>query len=852
MASYAPPVEDVPIFNLENWTVQDTNGLTEAEGDLRYLLKKQPDVATALETFNQGISTNSILAYGGNLSIGNIGSTIYLYGNTVVANVSNLDVFDAQITVNKGGLVPTNAGIQVDSSNIIVSSLLNDANADWVLSSSNNRIYLDSIGEKTANATITAINPITINDGSGSSSQLEPAFLCVQNGSDRGGMKLTPSTDFCMGTFNALDLHIKTNNTNRIDIDGTNGNVTISSTLPSTGSTTGALVVAGGVGVGGNYYSAGSGYFNGGDLGTLTNTNLSLKTNNTVRAQINGSSGDFYVTSSTSSSSTTAGAIRTLGGISCVKGVHIGEGANIGNTTAYALFLNSSIGVGNIGCSIQNSGNGNTVIQPQHQGVAWRNTYLNNSGGLVAIGSSTPPNATDKLYVNGTSNINGSLFVVNDSNVFNETVRGNLIVSGNIIGNISPSNILGNLTVNNQLFVKSTNLATDTTTTGAIVCSGGISLAKNIYAGGDLQTAGNIITSSNTDNALQIIGGGSITKNLFVTGNIQGNANITISGSGNITNSTGNIISGKLLVGTNAPFENAPVKIQNSTSLDTAVNGTVSGNVYNLLALTNSVRSFVFGGGDGSDNVALYLGGSGGVANDPDMFCRWDTNGRMMIYPPASGNIVGPNSGDLFTCRGNANISSNLTVIGTANISGNIRTTNALTTLNNFTTGRFFKIDSSLSNTVNIKVLCKDGSTQDNDVSIACQNGNSSTVSRGNCSIFSDYLFYGSVAHTPTEFKSYANENTFTGNITTNAIQFNTQPQFVMEKGILASGTTAITFVNNFTATPSLICTALDTTNSGIIVNIVDIDSNGANIRLKNTGNSVVSRIVHYIAMGNI
>lgn len=220
---YPPPKEPEALFNASNWNDPSTGSLSQEEADQRYLIKVVPDTAQSFETFGGGISTNLITALNGNMQIGNIGSTVFFVGNTLIANVQTLDVTDAQILVNKNGVTPLDAGLQVESGGNIVSSLLNNAQADWVLSSANNRMYLDSIGEKTANATVTFINPITVDDSSGSLSKMEASFICVEKGMDRGGMKLTPSTDFCFGTFNNLPLHLKTNNTTRATFDGANG-----------------------------------------------------------------------------------------------------------------------------------------------------------------------------------------------------------------------------------------------------------------------------------------------------------------------------------------------------------------------------------------------------------------------------------------------------------------------------------------------------------------------------------------------------------------------------------------------------------------------------------------------------
>lgn len=99
-----------------------------------------------------------------NISIGNASSNITLYGNTTYVNVTNLEVDDANILVNKNGITPLNAGLQVESSGSIVSSLLNDSSGDWVVSSTNNKIYVDEISEKTVGHDVVFGSGISMKD----------------------------------------------------------------------------------------------------------------------------------------------------------------------------------------------------------------------------------------------------------------------------------------------------------------------------------------------------------------------------------------------------------------------------------------------------------------------------------------------------------------------------------------------------------------------------------------------------------------------------------------------------------------------------------------------------------------
>jgi hypothetical protein len=96
MASYKPPLEQLPIFDnsVFNNTTSTTNGtyLTTTQANLLYLRKTFPDTATALETFSAGISLGTT----GTITCGTpaTDSTIY---NTIVNSIANQTVTQSLI-----------------------------------------------------------------------------------------------------------------------------------------------------------------------------------------------------------------------------------------------------------------------------------------------------------------------------------------------------------------------------------------------------------------------------------------------------------------------------------------------------------------------------------------------------------------------------------------------------------------------------------------------------------------------------------------------------------------------------------------------------------------------------------
>ena len=92
MASYQPPSEFLPIFDNTVFTATNptssSGGLTLAQANLLYLRKNYPDICTALETFNGGISTTFLNASGNINASGTITGTS-IYGNPITTSIQS-------------------------------------------------------------------------------------------------------------------------------------------------------------------------------------------------------------------------------------------------------------------------------------------------------------------------------------------------------------------------------------------------------------------------------------------------------------------------------------------------------------------------------------------------------------------------------------------------------------------------------------------------------------------------------------------------------------------------------------------------------------------------------------------
>lgn len=120
MSAYNPPTYyfNGIGFNSSFYTV--TTGLTQSQANALYLKKTTPDTATAIETFNAGIKTNSILQRSNaTLFIGDDINTISFltpnllmgdFGGTVSITPSILNLGDGIANINVGGTTSAGSG----------------------------------------------------------------------------------------------------------------------------------------------------------------------------------------------------------------------------------------------------------------------------------------------------------------------------------------------------------------------------------------------------------------------------------------------------------------------------------------------------------------------------------------------------------------------------------------------------------------------------------------------------------------------------------------------------------------------------------------------------------------------
>jgi hypothetical protein len=327
---------------------------------------------------------------------------------------------------------------------------------------------------------------------------------------------------------------------------GTTSTFVILNTTSSTSTTTGALQVRGGAGIGGDLYVGGTIY------GSIAGQ--------TAGASTTGTTSTFVILNTTSSTSTNTGALQVRGGAGIGGCVNIGGSVTIGNTASFGSITGvSSIVVANITVT----GSLNAPNLTYNSGTFQSQVFITNT-------SSSTSTTTGALVVTGGVGIGENL------NVGGVVTVGNTASSGSITGvsSICAQNVTvtGNLTAPNLTFTSGTfktpvvvsNTASSTSTqSGAVIVTGGLGVGGAVYAssfvtqGGlgsisgvayittlnltatnSILVSGTINSTSTNSGALVVTGGAGIGGDLYVGGNVYGSNGQVIGAASTGTTST--------------------------------------------------------------------------------------------------------------------------------------------------------------------------------------------------------------------------------------------------------------------------------------------------------------------------
>lgn len=283
--------------------------------------------------------------------------------------------------------------------------------------------------------------------------------------------------------------------------------LTITGSQNATSETTGALQVAGGMGVVQDLYVG----------GTLTCTDIVYKASE-------------IVTNTEDSTSLTTGALQVAGGAAITKALNIGGALSIYNTTPATSYDTGSLIVGGGSSFASDAFFGGDVTVAgsiKYLGTLLTSTAESTSitTGCLVLGGGV--GIAKKLNVGGYIEAPG--LTLTEANASTSATTGDLVVAGGIgIGN--NVHVVGNVVVNGYTDTKSLRITSSgnstSVTTGALTLSGGLGVSQDVFIGG--------ITNITTTTANQLTLGHDAAN--YVTFNVDSGGDLGIDASGNNVN----------------------------------------------------------------------------------------------------------------------------------------------------------------------------------------------------------------------------------------------------------------------------------------------------------------------------
>ena len=447
------------------------------------------------------------------------------------------------------------------------------------------------------------------------------------------------------------------------------GNLNLVNTTAATSTGTGALIVAGGAGIGGTVVAAqinstGNVLGQAGTFNALTvNGNESVTgylnvTGNVLASAISGAS--LNVSGNISTAQLNAGQINTTGNVLAQNGVF--NAVTVNGNESVTGYLNVTGNV--LGATATFS---SATVNGALTATGLTTTAgINSSANVLATGG-----VFNALTVNGNESVTGYLNVT--GNVLASAIIGaSLNVSGNVLGAAATFNSLqinGNESVTGYLNVTG-NILGATASFGAINSTGYINTSGNISTpqlnAGQINTSGNILSAGAVLNALTVNGNESVTGYLAVTGNVIAGlaqfASINATPIGNATPSTGvftTLTAGQVSSGfignTGTAFTGASINVTGNVLSTGAVhnaltvNGTAAattftatGNIIAGLAQFASINATPIGNATASSGAFTSLSATGTVYANATTASTTATNGALVVAGALglSGNLV--------------------------------------------------------------------------------------------------------------------------------------------------------------------------------------------------------------------
>jgi uncharacterized protein Veg len=397
------------------------------------------------------------------------------------------------------------------------------------------------------------------------------------------------------GSINGATIGVSSPSTGAFTTLTASGVLSITSTVESVSTITGALVISGGVGIAKNTYIGGNVNVSGTTSITNTTDSSSSITGSvilsggvgiakklyigstlnvagaTLLSNTLGISGVTSVTDTTQSTSTITGATVISGGLGVARAVNIGGTLNVAGITSITDTTQSTSTI--TGATVISGGLG--VSKATYLGgilnvIDTTQSTSTITGAIVISGGLGVAKAT---YLGGTLNVTG-VTSITDATQSTSTITGATIISGGL-GVVKNTNIGGTLNVAGITYLIDTTQSS-ATTNGSLIVSGGMGIAKNVYIGGAVNISDTTQSSSTITGSLVASGGLGIAKNAYIGGtlNVAGVTTITNTTQSTVSTNGALVVSGGLGIAKDV-FIGGSLSIgANFSAVDLSVSGT--------------------------------------------------------------------------------------------------------------------------------------------------------------------------------------------------------------------------------------------------------------------------------------
>ena len=461
-----------------------------------------------------------------------------------------------------------------------------------------------------AKVNLSNVSQLTITDGVNSSVIL-PTSVSVGSLVLSGGSLVTNSGNLTLdpaGTLTTINSDLHVNGTASIS-----GITDISNQSASTSTTTGALIVSGGVGIGQNLYVGGALYQQGQQVLTTASVNqfanqtsitagtdiaVSTSTGNitisntstlqTVTGRGNSTTNTILILNATAAGSTNSGALQIVGGVGIGQDLYVGgslyqNGQQVLTTASVNQFANQTSITAGTDIAVSTS-TGNITISNTStlQTVTGRGATTTNA---ISVTNATIATSTNSgaLQVVGGVGIGGNLYVGGEIVAQKLTIQLTTVTTTEV-------------TTDDIISTYNTTNATSTNS-GALQVAGGAGIGGNLYVGSTIYSSGNVVLTTATVN--QFANQTSISAGVGISVN-------TSSGNVIITNIGVTTATGSTYIGISTSSGNVLITNLGVTNLSSGTDITLSATTGSIIINDVSTLQSITGRGATTTNVVSF------------------------------------------------------------------------------------------------------------------------------------------------------------------------------------------------------------------------------------------------------